>query len=129
MRALDTNVLARFILNDDPRQSPIATAAMNDEVYVSDTVLMELAWLLSSHFRFPRAVLADTLADLIQLPTVSVSDPALIAWSIERFSHGADFADMIHLLAARHTDGFVSFEKDLAKFAGSETPIPIDRLT
>ena len=66
MKAVDTNVLARYLLNDDPVQSPIATSIMAEPNYVSDTVLVEAAWLLSSRYGFDRAVLAGALADLLE---------------------------------------------------------------
>jgi len=127
MKAVDTNVVVRYVTNDDPVQSPIATVVLGEPCYVSDTVLLETAWLLSSHYGLGRGLLAETLADLIQLPTVTVSDRAWIAWAIERFARGVDLADMIHLLNARHMDAFISFEKQLGRLAGPETPLPVER--
>lgn len=127
MKAVDTNIVIRYITDDDPVQSPIATKVLSGPCYVSDTVLLETAWLLSSRYDFGRTLLAATLADLIRLPTITVSDPAWIAWAIERFAKGADLADMIHLVDARHTDAFISFEKRLGRLAGPQTPLPIER--
>ncbi|GAA0667433.1 putative nucleic-acid-binding protein [Sphingomonas insulae] len=127
MKAVDTNIVARYITNDDPIQSPIATAVLAQPSYIADTVLLESAWLLSSRYGYGRALLADTLNDLIDLPSVTVSDPALIRWAIGRFAAGADFADMMHLISGRHADGFVSFEDRLVALAGPDTPLPIAR--
>ncbi len=51
MRALDTNVLARFFVEvaDDAqaaRQRPAAVAALGDRSFVSVTVLLELEWVM-----------------------------------------------------------------------------------
>lgn len=127
MKAVDTNIVVRYVTDDDPVQSPIATRVLSEPCYVSDTVLLETAWLLSSPYGFGRTLLAATLADLIRLPTITLSDPAWIAWAIERFARGADLADMIHLVNARHMDAFISFEKRLGRLAGSKTPLPIER--
>ncbi|MCP3736105.1 type II toxin-antitoxin system VapC family toxin [Sphingomonas sp. RP10(2022)] len=127
MKAIDTNVIARYVTNDDPVQSPIATAVLANPCYISDTVLLEAAWLLASRYRFGRALLAETLSDLIELLTVAVSDAGLIRWAIERFADGADFADMMHLISGRHADAFVSFEDDLARLAGADTPLGIEK--
>ncbi|MEI5685847.1 type II toxin-antitoxin system VapC family toxin [Sphingomonas kyungheensis] len=127
MKAVDTNIVVRYVTDDDPVQSPIATRLLSDPCYVSDTVLLETAWLRSSPYGFGRTLLAATLADLIRLPTITLSDPAWIAWAIERFVRGADLADMIHLVNARHMDAFISFEKRLGRLAGSKTPLPIER--
>ena len=128
MKAVDTDVLARYLLNDDPVQSPLATNALASSCYVSDTVLIETAWLLSSRYRFGRAVLAAALLELLNVPTIVVSDPSLVAWALQRFSQGADFADMMHLVSARHTDGFISFEKELARLAGPDAPLSVEML-
>ncbi|MEH3158493.1 MAG: type II toxin-antitoxin system VapC family toxin [Sphingomonas taxi] len=127
MKAVDTNIIARYVTNDDPVQSPIATAVLAQPSYISDTVLLESAWLLSSRYGYGRALLAATLSDLIELPSVTVSDPKLIQWAIGRFAGGADFADMMHLISGRHADAFVSFEDHLDRLAGSDTPFPIER--
>ncbi|WP_419808087.1 type II toxin-antitoxin system VapC family toxin [Sphingomonas sp.] len=127
MRAVDTNILARYIVGDDPDQSPRATAVLATPCFVSDTVLLETAWLLSSRFDFDRADLAATLQDIIQLPSLTVSDRIMMRWAIERFAAGADFADMMHLVGARHADVFISFETRLKAQAGPDTPIEIEQ--
>lgn len=128
MRAVDTNVLAHYLLNDDPLQSPVATQVLAQPTYVSDTVLVETAWLLASRYRLGRETLVAVFTELLRLPTVSVSNPTLIAWAIERFGDGADFADMMHVVSSRSADAFLSFETKLAKLAGANTPVPIETL-
>lgn len=127
MKAVDTNVLARYVIGDDPVQSPLAAKTLSQPCYVSDTILIETAWLLSSRFGLDRADLAATLNDLVSLPALTVGEPDLIAWAIARFADGADFADMMHLIGGRHADAFVSFKTKLAKQAGPDAPVPIER--
>ncbi len=127
MRAVDTNIIARYVTADDPVQTPLATAVLATPCYVSDTVLLESAWLLGSRYRIPRARLAAILFDLVHLPTVTVSDSELILWAIGQFAAGADFADMMHMLSGRYTDSFVSFENNLEILAGPAAPLPIER--
>ncbi len=128
MNAVDTNVIARYVMQDDPVQTDIATAILAGPCFVSDTVLLETAWLLSSRYRIGRADLAATLRDLVCLPALTVSDESSIAWAIDRFAAGADFADMMHILSARHADRFVSFESRLPRLAGPDSPIPVETL-
>jgi predicted nucleic-acid-binding protein len=127
MKAIDTNIVARYVVGDDPLQSPLAQSTLATSCYVSDTVLLETAWLLGSRYRFPRGILAETLRDLVNLPTVTVSDMPLICWAIDRFAAGADFADMMHLISGRHSDVFVSFEDRLDQLAGPDSPMAIER--
>lgn len=129
MNSVDTNVLARYVMQDHPVQSPLATAFLaTQSCFVSDTVLLETAWLLSSRYGIGRHDLVTTLRGIIELPGVAVSDQRLIDWALDRFSDGADFADMLHIVLARHTDAFVSFERDLEKLAGENAPTLIRQL-
>ena len=128
LKSIDTNIIARYVMQDDPVQTRVATAILSEACFVSDTVLLETAWLLSSRYRLDRADLAATLNDLLRLPLLEVSDAGLVGWAIDRFAAGADFADMMHVTAARHTGGFVSFERRLAALAGPQSPVPIETL-
>ena len=48
VKAIDTNVAARFLLNDDPDQAESARLVIEQPTYISVTVLLELSWLLTS---------------------------------------------------------------------------------
>lgn len=128
MKAVDTNILARFIVGDDPAQSAQATALLQTACYIPDTVVLETAWLLGSRYGLSRAVVAETLRDVIDLPTVTVSNAEGLQWAINRFAAGADLADMIHIHLSRSADAFVSFERKLKRLAGRDSPVPIERL-
>lgn len=54
MRAIDTNVLARFLLNDDPDQGEVARRIVEDGIFLPLTVVLELGWLLGSRYGFSR---------------------------------------------------------------------------
>jgi predicted nucleic-acid-binding protein len=128
VNAVDTNVILRMILDDDPIQSPVAAALMDHPTFVGLTVLMEVEWVLRSSYRRPRATIAAVLLAVIDIPTIVTPDDAGIRWAIERYrDHGADFDDMIHIVAGRGMGSFVSFEKRLAILAGEGTPLPIER--
>jgi predicted nucleic-acid-binding protein len=129
VKALDTNILARFVLSDDIEQARLAEAQLREPCFVPDTVLLEFAWLLSSRFGLTRVKVARTLRDLITLPNLTVTDFALLNWAIDRFEAGADFADMLHLSGSAPVGVFVSFEKQLAKQAGPNSPVRVERLT
>jgi predicted nucleic-acid-binding protein len=126
VKAVDANILARYILGDDPEQGRRATVVMAQPCYVALTVLLETAWLLSSRYRIDRETLAATLTDVIMLPTVTIDDPELIGWAIERFAAGADVADMIHIVASRQADAFVSLDEKLAQRAGDRSPVVVE---
>lgn len=118
MKSVDTNVLVRFILGDDPDQSARAEEIVKEGVFVPITVLLELGWVLGSRYGLDRKQLSETLAALLDVPGITVADEPAIRHAIVSHAAGADFADALHLAASQGTEAFVTFDKGVkAKFA------------
>ena len=128
MKAVDTNVVLRWLVEDDEAQSEIAGAFFEQPVAISWTVLLEAAWVMRSRYRFSDAETATMLSYLLEIATVVVPDPELMTWALNRFSGGADIADMIHIAAAARHDAFVTFDRSIARTAGADAPLPIETL-
>lgn len=128
MKAVDTNVVARFIMQDDPVQSQQAAECVAQGVFVSESVLMETEWVLRSVTLWERMRINDALSTFLAVEAVAVARPADLAWALDRHRDGADWADMLHLIAARGHDAFVSFDRKLPKRVGSEPPVPVQVL-
>ena len=80
MRALDTNVVVRFLTGDDRRQATRARAAIErGEVFIATTVFLESEWVLRSAYGFLPGRIAEAFRGLAGLPGVSVDDPAPLA--------------------------------------------------
>ena len=128
MRALHTNIVLRLLLDDDPQQVAAARRLMAEPALIGTGVLMETAWVLGSIYRQTRIAIADSLSALLKAPTLHVQDEDGVAWALERFrNHGADIADMLHIVSARGSTSFASFETKLNKQAGAQTPVPVER--
>ncbi|HEX8446397.1 MAG TPA: type II toxin-antitoxin system VapC family toxin [Sphingomonas sp.] len=129
MKAADTNVVLRIITEDDEQQAALARAAMrNATLYVSLTVAIEVEWVLRSAYRWDRIRIANAMVILTELEGLHVEDALLVRWAAARLRKGADFADMIHLVAVRNLPAFVTFDRKLEQAAGSETPLPVETL-
>jgi predicted nucleic-acid-binding protein len=129
LRAVDTNVLARWVLNDDPVQSPIASDVMKGSVWISWTVLLELGWVLEKPVGLPRQAVAAILLKVLDLDTAEVVRRPQLRWAIERYKSGADWADMMHLVTiGDDADSFATFERKLERRAGERSPVPIETL-
>lgn len=110
MIALDTNVLVRFLVEDDPRQSEEAAAlieravASGEDLFVSDIVVCEMVWVLSISYRVRRVQIAATLRELLRARHLAFAAPDVLARAIDTFDRGkGDFADYLiraHALAA-----------------------------
>ncbi len=73
MRAVDTNVLARYYLRDDAAQGHIAASVLSaGDVFVPKTVILELAWVLRYVAEQPGKKVFECLQHLIALPGITV---------------------------------------------------------
>lgn len=131
MIALDTSVLARYILRDSPDEYQAARQFLADnQCTVGWTVLIELAWVLERSVGLPRSEVIDGIWAIANMEGVTVPDQNSLDWAVGRFASGADFADMIHLVAAHaSSSGFATFDRKLAKQAGERAPLRIQTLT
>ncbi|WP_159755071.1 type II toxin-antitoxin system VapC family toxin [Sphingomonas sp. 8AM] len=128
MKAVDTNILVRWLTRDDPVQTPAADRVMAQPVFVAHTVFLELAWVLAGRtYRLDRARLAVALRALIDTQTVHIADEEAVRRAIERFAAGGDIADMLHLTAVHGCSAFVSFERGLDERAGPHAPVPVEQ--
>jgi predicted nucleic-acid-binding protein len=126
MIAVDTNVIVRFLVGDDPHQTVLARRTVARGIFVSHGVLMEAEWVLRTAYRLTAVWIADAFLDLVDLDCVQTDDPDLLRWAIDRYRTGADWADMLHLIAGRAHAGFATFDRALPRQAGVDAPVGIE---
>ena len=120
MRAVDTNVLVRFLTGDDPRQAAKARAVIGQEpVFVPRTVVLETEWVLRAVYHLPSDQVIPALRGLAGLPGVCLEDAALVARAMDWADTGLDFADALHLAAAKGCNAFLTFDQHLSRAAPS----------
>ena len=122
MKSLDTNVLARFFVDDadDPqaaKQRPAAVAALSSRAFVTVTVLLELEWVMRGFYALPRQDIARALRALAGIEHVTIEDRDAVLVALEAFEGGLDFADAVHLARSSRASGFVTFDQRLARRA------------
>jgi predicted nucleic-acid-binding protein len=126
VRAIDTNVVVRFLTNDDKRQAQAARAAIGaGDIFVAVTVLLESEWVLRSAYGFEPNRIADSFQALAGLPTITVEEPVRLAQAIGWMRQGMDFADALHLAKAEGCTMFLSFDQKLAQWATTSSSIPV----
>jgi len=111
VRAVDTNVLARYYLRDDPVQSPRAARILAaGDVFVPKTVVLELAWVLRSVAQQPLDKVASCLAHLMALPGVTLEDHEQLETALDHCRRGVDLADALHLAASHACTEMLTFD-------------------
>lgn len=118
LHAVDTNVLARALVDDGSEQGKRATEFVrNNQIFVSDTVLQETEWVLRSQLGLQRSQVKNLMSRLISLENVVFDNLTRTASAMSGYLAGLDFADAMHLLSAEKCDDLVSFDRDFAKRA------------
>lgn len=127
MIALDTNVLARLLLEDEPEQALRARRLLADEsaaFWVPVTVVLELAWVLRSS-GLGRLAIADAVRRLLALPRMRFQLPEALAAAARWTEAGMDFADALHLALSGKAERFATFDESLVKQARKAGALPV----
>jgi predicted nucleic-acid-binding protein len=112
--AVDTNVLVRAAVRDDPDQTAAATRAMDraEILAIAVSSLCEFAWVLRSVYGFKAAEIGVAMRRLLAAENVESNRPAVEA-GLAMLDAGGDFAD-----------GVIAYE---GRWLGAETFVSFDR--
>ncbi len=107
MLGIDTNVLVRFLVRDDPAQFDKARTLIKSEVshgkrvFINQLVLQETEWVLRSRYKVTKQQMMDTLSALLEAPDVQLEDEPAVEEALYVWRNAtADFADC--LISARN---------------------------
>jgi predicted nucleic-acid-binding protein len=124
---LDTNVLARFIIDDDPRQGKIAhnIFAKAQKIIIPTVVFCELFWVMSAVYKQPGSVIASAMRGVLNIANVQAKTDEIEA-GLKMLHDGGDFADGVIAytggVMAGEPSTFVSFDKQaVRKLSASAT--------
>jgi len=105
---LDTNILLRAVLDDDPVQSMVARRLLlslgeDGPGFVNIIVLMEFFWVLRSRYRLPQARLAEAIRNLLEAEHIEFESLAVAGKALAVYEAGAaDFPDAV--IAMRNSE-------------------------
>jgi len=124
MIGLDTNVLVRYIAQDDPVQSPQAVhfierqCSPDDPGFVGLITLAELVWVSESCYGATKDGVIDLLRRILSTKQLLVQDTEVAWQALRLFERGqADFADYLveRIARAKGCERTVTFDKTAAK--------------
>lgn len=126
MIGLDTNVLVRYIAQDDPKQSLMATRLVESLTVdsrgdVTIVSVVELAWVLTDCYALPKGELCGVLVTLLRSKEIVVAHADMVWKALRRFKEGkADFADCLieRLANDAGCDYTATFDRDAARHCG-----------
>jgi predicted nucleic-acid-binding protein len=122
MIGLDTNVLVRYLVQDDPEQSRRAAKCIESgTTFIGCIVLCELVWVLESAYDFPRSTVAEALEKILMTGDFEIEDRDQ-AWTALRDYRRtkADYADCLiaHRNTAAGCEETATFDKKLKGVVG-----------
>jgi predicted nucleic-acid-binding protein len=125
--ALDTDVLVRFLVEDDPGQTRIAQDLMSglseaDPGFVCREVVLELAWVLERTYRIDRQRVADALEALVAAREILVETGDDVASSVAAWREGGvGLGDLMIAAAARRAGAraVATFDRKAARIPGA----------
>jgi predicted nucleic-acid-binding protein len=129
MKAVDTNVLVRFLVNDDPPQANAvrslfaAAERQRESFWVPVLVMLEAIWVLESAYGVSRNELIATLNDLLLLPVLEFEHRAAVQRMLASAAKNAgDLPDLLIAETARQAgcEATLTFDRKAARAAGFE---------
>ena len=123
MIGIDTNVLVRYLVQDDPKQARLSTRFFENQenrdqgFYLTEVVLCELVWVLESAYKIRRREVATTLDRVLRTASFFFDHKDELWDALRDYRSGkADFAD--YLICRLHESSgctkTVTFDRDLA---------------
>lgn len=126
-RGLDTNVLLRYVVQDDAEQYEHARAFIEDVLtadapgLVHPVALCEFVWALRQVYKVPRPEIVNALRILLSVRTLRVLSDAAVREAVDRYAGGtADFADALLTVEYESVGtGLVTFDRAASKLPGA----------
>ena len=129
MPALDTNVLVRYVVQDDSGQFAAAKrligrcVAEGQSLFVPVTVVLELEWVLRASFGYAKDDALQVLSTLFSAAELAFESERALEVALQLYREGsADFADCLHIALAAEAgeQPLWTFDKGAAKVIGAQ---------
>ena len=126
---LDTNVVVRYLVADDPKQAAAAARAIRASCtaqspgFINLIVLCELVWVLESSYGYPRSLVAGAMDALCQTPQLRIERADLVKQALDVFRDArVDLADCLVAIVnhAESCSKTITFDNAAATLPGFE---------
>lgn len=129
MPALDTNVLVRYVVQDDTAQLAAAKRLIGRclaeglSIFVPVTVVLELEWVLRTGFGYGKDDVLQVLSNLFSAAELTFESERALEVALQLYREGsADFADCLHIALTIQAgeQPLWTFDKGAAKVSGAQ---------
>jgi len=124
MKAIDTNVLLRLVVEDDPAQTAAAEHFIRGGAWVSILAVAEAVWVLSTNYGFSSQNISEALSILLEHPqlTFQETDAVAEALALYRNAPALGFSDCLMIALARKAGHLPlgTFDRRLGKVDGAQ---------
>lgn len=124
MRAVDTDVLVRLVVRDEPKQTAAAEAFIEKGAWLPQLALAEFTWVLSAVYGRRPAEIAAAVEMLLQHKSLTLQDPEVVAAALEVFRGrpSLGFSDCLILEVARKAGHLPlgTLDRVLARMEGAQ---------
>jgi predicted nucleic-acid-binding protein len=124
MRAVDTNLVVRLVIRDDPRQAAAAEAFIARGSWISHVVLAEVVWVLDSVYGLKAQEIALAVAMLMEHEHLTIQDADVVQTALEEFRArpAVGFTDCLVLAIAAKAGHLPlgTFDRQLGKIRNAQ---------
>lgn len=125
MKAIDTNVLVRFLVKDDDQQAEVVhrlfkkAESSKEALFVPIAVVLETVWVLESIYNIPRQEILDSINELLLMPILEFeSQSAIISFVSSANETKIDLSDILiaHSALSAGCECMLTFDKQASGF-------------
>jgi predicted nucleic-acid-binding protein len=130
MIGVDTNVLVRYIVQDDDEQTKLATnwleqhCTVEQPAFINRIVLCEVVWVLQRAYKYDKNVITEVLKQLLNTENIIIEDSQLAQSALHDYITGnADFSDYLiaHVNQSKNCTLTLTFDKKASQHPLFET--------
>ena len=122
MTGLDTNILARYYIQDKSDSEAIKQHQLAKELFESGrplmvclTVILEFEWVMRGYYKFSRQEISSVFKHLLSSRHITIESYDTVSVALINYEHGFDFADSLHHASYKACEQVMTF--DDKKFA------------
>lgn len=118
MISIDTSIVLRYLLKDDPALSPRSLEIISgNDCFVTRAALTEVVYTLESYYRSSRVEISRALDALLSVQRITVEDRAVTERAVSWYKEGMDFGDAMIAASSHGSARVETFDRDFARLA------------